>query len=385
MRNEKILYIAPGLDLENTRYLGVKRKILGQLKGFEKNGFRSVYVDISDQLDNVSLMESVEGEGFVRRKFRSIVRRLLPFYGNDCLNKVQKAIGDDSVVVYFRKPLLNYYTTCLLYKVSRISNVKTVFLEIPTWPYDKELIAYPQVLRREKIYRRVLKFFVDKIVTFSDERKLLGIETVIIDNGISVDDIKCIQHLKPENNEITFLGVAHLSQWTGYDRFIHGLSDFCRTKKGRAARFLIAGDGNEIENLKRFVQELGLEDKVNFCGNLEGDALDALFEMADVCVGNLAWHRVGVSVNPDLKNREYCARGIPFVTSTTDPGFPENFSMLLKVCDDETPVDLENVIKFYEELQHGHPGYAKTMYDFAAENFDWARVLMPLVNDIVSS
>ncbi|MEG2480028.1 MAG: hypothetical protein RSA50_07120, partial [Mucinivorans sp.] len=42
---------------------------------------------------------------------------------------------------------------------------------------------------------------------------------------------------------------------------------------------------------------------------------DDLFEQADIAIGSLARHRSGITTIKTLKNREYAARGIPFIYS----------------------------------------------------------------------
>ncbi len=385
MNTKKILYVAPGLNLEKTRFLGVKKKVLGQIKGFEKNGFEVVFVDTPCQHDETDLKGDPGYIESIKFRLRNAVRSFLPLFCIDLLSCFREAIGNNSrVVVYVRKPLMNYYNLWLLYRISKLPNVTCSLLEIPTWPYDNELKAYPEVLRREKVFRSALKLFINKIVTFSDEKKILGIETIKIDNGINIDDVKCVEKVASENDEIRFLGVAHLSEWTGYDRFIRGLSDYLSVNREKKLKFLIAGVGNEMESLKELVVALELDEVVEFCGNQDGGKLDALFDQADVCIGNLAWHRVGIAANSDLKNREYCARGIPFVTSTIDPGFPSDFPPVFRIAADETPVDVEAVVGFYDELQRNHSEYAEQMHAYAAEHFDWSMVLKPIVKDISS-
>ena len=55
---------------------------------------------------------------------------------------------------------------------------------------------------------------------------------------------------------------------------------------------------------------------------------------------------MGLTEASVLKAREYCAWGIPFIITCTDPDFSDDFPFILRIPADETPVDLETVIEF---------------------------------------
>ena len=78
--------------------------------------------------------------------------------------------------------------------------------------------------------------------------------------------------------------------------------------------------------------------------------LDAVFEQSDMGIGSLARHRSGIDKIKTLKNREYAARGIPFVYSETDDDF-EHQPYILKAAPDDSPLDIEKVIRFYQSLK----------------------------------
>ena len=64
--------------------------------------------------------------------------------------------------------------------------------------------------------------------------------------------------------------------------------------------------------------------------------------------GSLARHRSGITHIKTLKNREYAARGLSFIYSETDSDF-ENKPYILKVPADETAIDINSLIHFYEK------------------------------------
>ena len=70
--------------------------------------------------------------------------------------------------------------------------------------------------------------------------------------------------------------------------------------------------------------------------------LDQLFSKADMGIGSLGRHRSGITHIKTLKNREYAARGIPFVYSEIDADF-DHCNYVLKVPANETPINIHGI------------------------------------------
>ena len=74
-----------------------------------------------------------------------------------------------------------------------------------------------------------------------------------------------------------------------------------------------------------------------------------LFNKCDCGIGSLGRHRVGIDKIKTLKNREYAARGIPFIYSETDSDF-DTKPYVLKAPADETAIDIDSIVSFYKRL-----------------------------------
>jgi len=66
-------------------------------------------------------------------------------------------------------------------------------------------------------------------------------------------------------------------------------------------------------------------------------------------IGSLGRHRVGINKIKTLKNREYAARGIPFIYSEIDSDF-DQMPYVLKVPANETTIDINSIVKFYKKI-----------------------------------
>ena len=113
-------------------------------------------------------------------------------------------------------------------------------------------------------------------------------------------------------------------------------------------------------------------------GKQHGSQLDALFDRCDFGIGSLGRHRVGIQKIKTLKNREYAARGIPFVYSETDSDFDDR-PYVLKAPADETPVDINSIIAFYR--QQTMPA---SEIRASIEDLSWKNQMKHVINSVMN-
>jgi len=191
---------------------------------------------------------------------------------------------------------------------------------------------------------------------------------ITIGNGFDIHSVKRRSPPDKIANELHLLFVANVSRWHGIDRLIHGLA----TYKGPVNVTLhIAGEGAELENLKRMTEKSNLSDQVKFHGFVTGNDLDNLFNTCHIAVGSLGLHRIGMKEGSPLKIREYCARGIPWIIACDDPDFPDDYPYIHRIPPDESPVKIEDVIEFAKKVVT-NPDHPQKMRAYAAEHLDWS-------------
>ena len=66
-------------------------------------------------------------------------------------------------------------------------------------------------------------------------------------------------------------------------------------------------------------------------------------------IASLGRHRNGITGIKTLKNREYTARGIPFVYSERDSDF-DGMDYVMKAPADDTPLDIAALVRFHDGL-----------------------------------
>lgn len=318
---------------------GISKKIFYQIDALKTCG-----VDVELCYMNVDADE--------HRK-RMIDNKVLEDYGSGFLGKLRKRIryarlfqhvvNKDIKFVYVRHDHnANPFLIHFFRKLKRQGVI--VLLEIPTYPYDHEYRKKKRRIFFDRHFRNRLAKYTSRIVTFSDDDVIFGIPTLKISNGIDFGQIKMKTHVNDISKQINLLGVAEIHFWHGFDRVITGLAKYYEHSQSIKVFFHIVGEG-ATEKLKQLVTECSLEQYVIFHGKKSGDALDEQFENADMGIASLARHRSHITKIKTLKNREYAARGIPFIYSEIDDDF-ENMPYIMKAPADESPIDIKKIVDF---------------------------------------
>ena len=265
---------------------------------------------------------------------------------------------------------------------------KRIVLEIPTYPYDSEYHGVKRLfVFKDRIFRPYLKEYVDRILTFSQDDTIFEIPTIKIINGIDVNAEK-IREYRPHGNTINLILVAALAWWHGCDRLIKGLAEYY-AGEGREKIVLhivsgLSGTSRDkvLRECKSLVKRNRLEAHVVFHGGVYGEDLTRLYNSMDIGVCSLGAHRKRVDLSSELKSREYLAKGLPLIVSTPIDVITDDFPYWLKVPADESPIDIENVVKFFHErVAPLDPDIlSQTIRAYAKEHCDMKVTMKPVLD-----
>lgn len=326
---------------------GISKKISYQVNALKACGseVHLCYMDESDTKKRIvdDMVIDDFGCGFLskirkRTEFRSITEFAIT-------NKIE--------FVYIRSNHNANPFTIRMVRQLKKAGMKVV-MEIPTFPYDLEYKAqgiYRQILI-DRVYRKTLAKYLDAIVTFSDYDYIFEQKTIKISNGIDFENIHLKRTKNDTSKEINFIGVAEIHEWHGFDRLVKGLAEYYSKPHNYHVVFHLVGYffSSEIEKeFKKIISDSHMEKNVILYGKKHGNELDEIFEKCDLGIASLGRHRVGIDKIKTLKNREYAARGIPFIYSETDSDF-DNKPYVLKAPADESPINIQQVIEFYNNL-----------------------------------
>lgn len=328
---------------------GISKKISYQINALKELGH------------NVHLCHFTSDE--FGNKTRWIDDKSLMQYGNGLKGKILKRIEFDSITqysiqnkiefVYMRSDHnANPFTIHMIRKMNKASI--RVVMEIPTYPYDHEdnLLTKNIELFIDKCFRHQLAKELYRIVTFTNYKKIFGIKTIQISNGIDFNHIKLKHNINDTSHEIHLIGVAEIHLYHGFDRLICGLKNYYEKTPSYKVYFHLVGyffgkkEENSIQSLLK--QNKELNQYVILHGAKHGEELDHLFEKTDMAIGSLARHRSGISDIKTLKNREYAARGMSFIYSESDSDF-DQMPYVLKVPADESAINIPQIIRFYQQ------------------------------------
>ncbi len=297
------------------------------------------------------------------RQQRMIDDRVIDDFGCGTWAKAAKRMRYSAVTDYIRREGIDFLyvrhdhnaNPALIRWYDRLRRLGVrILMEIPTWPYDAEFARSPLSrrlkLRIDRLFRTGMARRIDGIVTFSDAETIFGRPTLRISNGIDFGSVPLKRGWHDDSCEVRLLGVANLHFWHGYDRVIEGLARYYASAPRRRVLFDIAGEGPAAAEYAAAIRRHGLTEVVRLCGPLWGEGLDEAFDRADMGIASLGRHRNGIERIKTLKNREYAARGIPFVYSETDDDF-DAMPYVLKVPADDTPLDILALLRFLDNVE----------------------------------
>lgn len=280
-------------------------------------------------------------------------------WNNTLPYKLRKRIDYSIILKYIKEEKVNfvywrYFHNANPFLIRFANAIKRlgvkIILEIPTYPYDQEFIHWKGRIEIsiDSLFRHQFCKYVDRIVTFSNDKEIFGRPTIRISNGIDFNKIPLRQTLHDISKELHLVAVAEIHYWHGYDRLIEGLYRYYQSNPEYKVYFHLAGPisgERERHEVVDAVSNYHLEEYVHLYGPLHGEALEELFNKGDFAIGSLGRHRSGITHIKTLKNREYAARGFAFSYAECDDDF-DTMPYVLRQPADESPIDIQGIIDF---------------------------------------
>lgn len=207
-------------------------------------------------------------------------------------------------------------------------------------------------------------------------RKFKGI---VIGNGITTCNESVRNYKVNEENIIKLLFVGTPYPPHGLDRLIKSIKFWQNNEPHRKTiKLNIVGYSKFAEEYKDLVRKLDLQESVQFHGFVENYKLDSFYDNNDIAIGSLALHRKNAQETSELKAREYCTKGIPFICSSPDNDFPSSFPYRLQVSRGEAHLDINEIVDFVLRCRRSinHP---IEMHEYSCNNLDWNKKINRLI------
>ena len=378
----KLLYLT--FQEDAPLYLGVTRKIRGQASAFQKLGYEVTYTLWREKtfcFCGEDRHEVQIGPGRVMKQFFQIAADYVAAHRFD--------------VLYIRLDRISFDVIHLC-KAARKAGTRQIGVEIPNYPYLKDYarnIQYAKGIKAgattavkiaaniaaDRLSGLSLKGLVDGVVLYGNHADhFFGVKAINADNGIDTDSIPVVAP-KPEGEPITMLGVAGTLWWQGYDRILRGMQAYRASGGRHPLRFVLVGGGRTgMPGFLAQVKSLGLTEDVLCPGFQTGDELNRTYRTADVGISTLGCYRRGLTRCSSLKAREYAAAGLPFLYAYDDDSLTGKEPFALRVPNDDTPVDMEQLIAFVERCRR-QADCSRQERTFAEEQYDWKAMMQRIL------
>ena len=266
----------------------------------------------------------------------------------------------DSEIIYIRRDKSDRYFVKFLREIKKKNMNSKILIEIPTYPYFKDdfngIKSLPKLIK-EIFAIPHFKNYVDRFVTYSNDKEIFGVPTIKVKNGIYVDQI-VPRTPAGSDGKINILAVATFRKHHGYERIIKGLAEYYANRGERNIILRMVGEGEEKQNYETMVNKYDLNKHVVFLGKMLGDELSHQYDIADIALGSFGMYKIDVFNSSVLKIREYLAKGLPIVSGCHEDAFEdEKFNYYLEFPNDDSVIDIKKIIDFYDFI------YSKKTYE----------------------
>lgn len=358
---------------------GVVQKCETYAQAFQKNGIRTDVVWYSDK--GLIINDKTIASPFWNNRKKSPGHVLMFYLFGDRLLRQQVDFREYDFFFIRHMPVHPAFLSLLKKAKQQHPNLQ-IIVELPTWPYDAEMkdLVSRFMLWVDRLFRHRLRGLVDRFLHYGKESTIWEIPAIFVQNGIDTDAIPEILVRATQQDRLRLLFIGSMGYWHGLDRLLRGLQRWKETSGDNCrVELKIAGSGAESAEIRALVSRLGLEAEVQMVPPCKGKEFDALMAQADMGIGTLGIHRIGIALNSALKHRTYCAYGLPFVFAGKDADFPAAYPFCLQVPEDESPVNLEDVLTFWRNIRHRHPDAARQIREYAIAELDWKNKIRPVL------
>ena len=114
--------------------------------------------------------------------------------------------------------------------------------------------------------------------------------------------------------------------------------------------------------------------------------MKALLQQSLLGIDVLGGRRIIYNISSSLKSREYCAYGIPVITSSPIVFFPKDSPYQFLAPYDDSPVDIEAVVRFYHSVYDGKDcnAVAKEIHAYAEAHSDMSMTMKPVADWLIA-
>ncbi len=319
-------------------------------------------------------------------KYLRAVTRRLPFFPSKIALKYESSLnGVDAV--YIRKSLLDSYMIRFLKECKKHNPSCRIVMEIPTYPYEMELRNWKEYTRllKDKVQRRKLHLYVDRIVSYSDDASIFGIPVINTINGIEYDSVPMRKISTEPDGRIHLIIVANFSPWHGLGALVDAMITYAEKNTGREVILHVVGGGEPVEKEKQRLLGTPFGTQILFHGKLFDEELDKVYAQCSIALDLCEFRVKGLRRSSTLKTREYGAKGLPMM-GAVDIDLKGALKEYCYIFEEERGIRVEDIVAYHDSLYRNDSDYQKVAEQVRgrAESVSEMKVTMSQVLDYFS-
>lgn len=315
-----ILYLAH-IGSGDGSSIGVINKILGQVKAIKKlTSIKCIIyysktrpaINESSLKDDIFIVPNISNNKLYRRikmiksynlfsRIYSEANILIRFQTMDpffliylFLNRKRK--------LFFERQSKELYESVL---TASLSNFSLALFDYLIYPIVSKLIDGEIVVTKE-------------IAEYLKRRNRTG-RFIIVPNGIESKYIGTFPKFDISTIKLCFAG--NITKWAGLNYLIYELERIQFKLNGANLILYIIGEGIYLRDIKMIAENINQKENIKFLGALNGKEKEKVLLKSNIGISSLNSKRRHLKEGSNLKNREYCLFGLPFIKVDSDPDF----------------------------------------------------------------
>ena len=262
--------------------------------------------------------------------------------------------------------------------LKRLSKTIPIVYEIPTYPLDtgNSILYKIRDLIEMSCYKSINKYIKLTLVNLIDDSISLPDNWQIFHNALDIDNYYETEY--PElSDTIKFIIIANISEYHHYERILHAMKRYSGNYDIELA--IISPKSNEYSKLKTLVSSLNLESKVTFYDSLPLNEIQNIAKNYHIGVAQLSTSEKGSNLVNTLKSKDYCAMGLPFISTCYDTSFEKNFPYAYITENMDDDINLYKIIDWYLNIRK-NSNYRNDMYKYAKNNLQYDKFAQQIID-----
>lgn len=357
----------------NLWYEKYSNKTNGQLKAFRQLGYTTHIATIQNRDKGLFLIISEItdlGTNTIEEKSFSSYKSAFKYLFSYCSK-------NEYSFIYIRRLMSKLLYAAPYFKV--LSCKVPIVYEIPTYPLDTgNSILYKL---RDQIEMSVYSYY-SKYVSLTLANLIDNIPLKkgweVFYNAIDMSDYE-LPPYPSLSDEIKLLIVANISEYHHYDRILDSMKKYIDSaNEYRLSLTVISPESTAYNNFKEKANSLNLSECINCLRKKDSFEIREIAKSHHIGIGQLSTSEKGSNLVNTLKSKDYCAMGLPFVSTCYDSSFEKNFPYIYITENMDEDINLSDVIKWYLEI-YKDSNYREKMYNYAKENLQYDKFALQII------